>query len=264
MKFQRIALAAALATALSGAQAVTVTNTTDATALANAIGGSGITISNATLTWDTESPSGTFTGGAGSVGFDQGIVLTTGTTSCVPGPNNLGSCTGGGFSTSLKFDFTSDSGEVFFKYVFASEEYNSFVNSTFNDRFELRLNGVNIAKLPTNDVVSINSVNCLTNPAYYRNNVDNEGNQPPECLNQNLDIQYDGLTVVLTASAAVNAGLNQFEFFITDVGDASLDSGVFVQAGSFQSTNPNETPEPATLALAGVALLGAALRRRRG
>jgi hypothetical protein len=258
----KLSLVALCTMGMGAAHAVVVTNETNATALANAIVGAGVTISNAVLTTNTDLPSGTFTGGASSVGFESGIVLTTGTTACVAGPNNDNGCSGGGNSTSLRFDFTSTTGELFFRYVFGSEEYTQFVNSSFNDEFQLLLNGVNIAVLPGSaGVVSINNVNCTTNSSFYRNNIDGESNQPAGCVNQNLDIQYDGLTTVLTASALLNAGVNTFEFLIFDRGDSSLDSGVFIQAGSF--TGVNETPEPAALALMGLGLAAAAAARRR-
>jgi hypothetical protein len=80
-------------------------------------------------------------------------------------------------------------------------------------------------------------------------------------VNQNLDVQHDGLTTVLTASDLLNAGVNAFEFLIFGRGDSSLDSGVFIKAGSF--TGVNETPEPAELALMGLGLAAAAAAHRR-
>ncbi len=250
-KFSSVLAALVLSLAAGSASALVVSASNDANALANALTGTGVTISNATLSAASDTGAGTFTGGAGAIGFDKGVLLTTGTVNCAPGPNNQSACSGSGTTTSLHFDFTSDTGNVFFKYVFASEEYNEWVNSKFNDLFQLKLNGANIALLPgVGGVVSINNVNKNSNSAFFLDN---------DVLG--LDVQYDGLTTVLVAQASGLVGLNTFEFLIKDQGDSSLDSGVFIEAGTFGGTNP--VPEPGSLALFGLGVMGLLARKRK-
>lgn len=261
MKFQLLSTAALICAAGLAQASPVVTASNDGTALANALVGGGITISNVVYSGATSNASGTFTNGGSTVGFGSGVVLTTGTVDCIPGPNSSGSCTGGGTTSSLKFDFTSNTDKLFFQYVFGSEEYNEFVGSGFNDQFQLLLNGTNIALLPgAGGEVSINNVNCDSNSAFYRNN-----STGSDCTNLGLDIQYDGLTTVLTAQADVVASsTNTFEFLIFDVGDSNYDSGVFIKAGSFSGNGPgNQVPLPGTLALLGIGMLGLGAVRRK-
>jgi hypothetical protein len=241
----KLASAMALSFLASSASAITITSTTDGAVLASTIAGAGVNISNVSYNGASSTASGIFTGG-GNLGFNSGILLTTGNVACANAPSTSSACGGSGTTTSLKFDFSSNNGNVFFRYIFGSEEYNEYVGSSFNDLFELRVNGVNIATLPNGGgAVSINNVNNNTNSAYFRDNTSG-----------GYDTGYDGLTTVLTAQLTGLTGLNTFEFFIRDVGDDDFDSGVFIEAGTFSDTPPVDVPEPSSIALFGIAMLG--------
>ncbi|MBN1607425.1 MAG: choice-of-anchor L domain-containing protein [Polyangiaceae bacterium] len=270
----------------ASAMALSVTPTTNAADLAEAILGSGVTISNLALVAGPES-AGTFTDG-GNIGIDSGILLTSGSVNNALPPDTSESAgssigTGGdsdlnglipGYTTYdktvLEFDFTTDSGDLYFNYVFGSEEYLEFVGSSFNDVFGFFVEGENIALVPgTSTAVSINNVHQATsngygsfaavNGEYYVNNTANS-----------VATQYDGVTTVLTASIlGLEAGNTyHMKLAIADAGDTILDSGVFIQGGSF-SSKPTAVPElsssSATSALALLAM-GALMmvgRRRR-
>ena len=140
------------------------------------------------------------------IGFDDGVILSTGDVKKCSGPNKETNTTtqfsgnqgdqdlntllrvlGSSITTTqdvsvLEFDFTPTSDKISFEYVFASEEYCDYSNSEFNDVFGFFISGpgingpftdggINIAKLPgTNTFVSINSVNWQNNRPYYNNN----------------------------------------------------------------------------------------------
>jgi hypothetical protein len=160
-------------TLLAGeAKAVTVSPSTDFNALANFLLVDG---------WDPVpgSVSGTLAGAnaigtfdnASDIGLTNGVLLTTGSVFNAVGPNNSSSATGPGALSSLSFDFVAVSPGISWRYVFASEEYEEFVNSSFNDRFRLTVNGENLALIPgTSSDVAINSVNQISNTAFYRSN----------------------------------------------------------------------------------------------
>jgi len=284
-KIQLASAAALLATSsLTGISsgAVTVTTGNNATALANAIVGTGVTIvGTPTLFSRSALQQGTFVSSPSTiVGFDSGVILSTGRADNAVGPNSDdGVLFGTQWNTTvddsntipavqrafnpspivhrdanmLSFNFTvpANSGGLTVQYVFASEEYLEFVNTGFNDSFAFVVDGQNIALLPNGTPVTIDTVNSTTNSGFYRNNTPIPGT---------IDIEYDGLTTVLTANvfAALNPNLSthSMTFSIADVGDAGWDSAVFIRADSFQ------VPEPTTLGL--LAAAGAAsLRRKR-
>jgi len=244
----------------------------DADSLANALLGTasgGILISNATLNCPGVNQSGTFTfsGTAPNLGMASGILLTCGTVQNAVGPNNVTGATGApGLpgdpdldslvvpmsydACVLEFDMFIPGDTVKFNYVFASEEYNEYVGGGVNDVFGFFISGpgitgpytgnsMNIALLPgsATATVNINDVNCNFNSQYYICNDHVTTVAGCNCpTTAQPDLQYDGLTTVLTAIAAViPCNTYHLKIAVSDVGDGILDSGVFLEAGSLQS-----------------------------
>ena len=238
-----------------------LSNLTGAKQLVDTLVASGITTSNITFK-GVNGAVGTFTGGIGAgIGIESGIVLSTGQISFAAstntndsfGKNNqqlgdtdLNKIVGslGTFDAAvLEFDFIPQSSEVSFSYVFASEEYPEWVGTAFNDVFAFYLNGQNIALVPgTTTPVAINTINGgnpagnpdygvpasypATNSSFFVPNY--FGNAPK-------DIQFDGFTTVLSATATglVPGVASRVKLAIADTADNFLDSAVFVQASSF-------------------------------
>jgi len=231
--------------------------------------GSGVSFSNVTYQ-GTGGSAGTFSGGIPIVGFNSGIILSTGSASGVGGSSGVTSSTCNNLTgdpdlallsgnpvsdlydaTALSFDFTPSFNNITFQYVFASEEYNMYVGSSYNDVFGFFLNGVNVALIPgTSTNVSINTVNDCVNPTYFIDNVGSPqgGGCPVVKPAAGLATAMNGLTTVLTVSAPVVAGTTyHIKLAIADVGDCRNDSNVFIKANSFISAftpTPTNTPTP--------------------
>lgn len=215
-------------------------------------------ISNVSFTGASRA-AGTFVGGTGIIGFESGIILSSGDIALVAGPNQYDGITANndlpgdsdldglipGYTTEdatvLEFDFECSTTQfISFEYVFTSEEYNEYVNSQYNDVFAFYLNGENIALIPETDIpVAINNVNCGnpyntsagTNCDLYINNDITDGGGA-------INTEMDGLTVVFTATGALQPGVNHIKLAIADAGDKILDSNVFIKAESFLCTQP--------------------------
>lgn len=246
---------------------ITTSTMTTVQYVQNVLLGGGVTASNITFTGLAKQIASYTSTPGGNLGINKGVYLTSGANGLGGsgiGPNGPSTIdqdnqasgssdpdlnTIGGVNTKdavvLEFDFIPQSDTVKFRYVFGSEEYNEFVNS-FNDVFAFILSGVttplsptNIALIPgTSTPITINNVNNgnsggvstgpCTNCAYYRDNI-----------NGGINCVYDGLTTVLTAKHPVICGEKyHIKIAIADAVDQALDSGVFLEAGSFSSIPP--------------------------
>ena len=230
-------------------------DTVTAATLVEELVGTGVSTSNETYSDPSAlHAAGLFSGGADIIGFESGVLLTSGDVVNVVGPNTFDASgrdngVGGDAdldvladattldATVLEFNFVPADTTVTFRYAFGSDEYNEFVQSGFNDVFGFFVNDVNCAAVPgTTTPVSIDTINGgnpfgenASNPDLYRNNDLEDGGGT-------INTELDGLTVVLTCTADVNPDVpNHVKLAIADVGDGGYDSAVFLEAGSFSS-----------------------------
>jgi gliding motility-associated-like protein len=236
---------------------ITTTINGNPTQLVQSIMGKGYVVSNAKLTCPTGA-SGTFVSTTSNIGIGQGILLTTGSVTDANGPNNnpgVSNSNGGGSdpqldvlsgantldACALEFDMIPSCDELKLNYVFASEEYPDYVDSTYNDIFAFFISGpgitgtINIATLPNSSTpVTINNVNGKTNSQYFVNN------------DKGKTVEYNGFTKPLTASVKViPCSSYHLKMAIADVKDEAYDSGVFIEAGSITCDAPEIISPPA-------------------
>lgn len=251
-----------LITSESSAQLTVSSAPTPTQLVQNILLGPGVNASNITYSGSAGAKGSFNCSGACNVGISSGVLITSGSVSMAVGPNlstGAGAASGTGSDPDLnalnpnngsgqdkcvlEFDFTVATDSVRFRYVFGSEEYSDFVNTGCNDAFGFFINGPaitgtkNIALIPgTNTPITINNVNNgqapalqtptgpCTNCAYFR---DNHGSST---------VQYDGMTTVLTAASQVcPCETYHIKLAVQDFCDPNYDSGVFLEANSFQS-----------------------------
>lgn len=227
----------------------------------NTLIGPGLVTSNITFTGQA-SQIGYFDGTNTNLDLPNGIVLSSGNVTDIANtPSAFASSTVGSAGDAdvlataqsvntqatssndasvLEFDFVPEGDEVFFTFVFASEEYLAFINTQYNDAFGFYLTGPNpnggnyasdnLALVPgTTDPISISSVYIdateappIMNGQYFQSN-------PSGYV-------FDGATVAI--EVRFNVICNEtyhFKFAVADINDSSYDSAVFLEGGSFQS-----------------------------
>ncbi|MDO8884440.1 choice-of-anchor L domain-containing protein, partial [Pseudotabrizicola sp.] len=218
--------------------------------MANAMFGSGVTVVGASYTGPRDS-SAIFTNGELSPGVlptSTGVILSTGNvrdfTQSSGDPNRLTNTstntTGvdnnsqfnaiAGASTFdavwIDVDFIPTGDVMTMRFVFSSEEYPEYVNSSFNDVMGVWVNGVYVPVTIGDGTSSINNINPLTQPNLFTSN-----------MNDAYNTEMDGFTVTLTLTFPVRAGeVNSIRIGIADTGDAQYDSNLIIVGDSIQTT----------------------------
>jgi gliding motility-associated-like protein len=251
---------------------INVTTSHSANEMAKMLAGPGVFVSNAYYNsgCDSSIQSGKFFATASTIAMDSGIILTSGSALLAAGPsgspalgtNNLSdpdlailtSPQAAKDACVLEFDFIPLGDTIKFQYIFGSSEYSGFTCSNYVDAFGFFINGPgitgtfsnsskNIALLPSGCFVSINTVNSsFANPC---GTVFSPCAPPNNALFINnpfgstaSGIAYNGYTQQLTATAVVvPCSTYHLKLAICDATDQTLDSGVFLKAGSLSSNN---------------------------
>lgn len=244
---------------------VTITNDTPVNLVNLDLLGGGLTASGIISQGDA-SQFARFTAAPGTpIGFSSGIILSTFSMTSpdiiqTTGPGYFSAGTAGDTLLSsiiggdptnnaaiIQFDFIPTGDTIKFDYIFASTEYNFYVNSSFNDVFAFTINGPipgggtyvnqNLAIIPgTSLPVSINNLNngmsagCATGPCEYCTYyIDN-------CTPPVNGISTGGYTTALTAIAPViPCSTYTIRLAVADVVDGALNSMVFLKENSFSS-----------------------------
>ncbi len=221
--------------------------------LANGIFVANITFNGVAAT-DSSEYFGSFTDAVEGIGIGSGLVMTTGHVAdaanimfgnyvqvpySVQDADLLSMLTNEyylGDVAVLEFDFIATGDSLDFEYVFASDEYPEWVESTFNDHFGFLISGPgiagtfsnnasNIALIPgTTESVGINTLNAAEHAEFY---IDNQSYL--------INVGFDAFTTPLHASIGqlVVGETYHVKLIIADVSDSALDSGVFLKGDSF-------------------------------
>ncbi|MCB0402600.1 MAG: gliding motility-associated C-terminal domain-containing protein [Flavobacteriales bacterium] len=237
----------------------------------NVLLGNGVTASNITFSGQA-AQIGFFSAGKNGVpniGIDSGLVISSGNVIDLPpggfqpsqgqyaGPGDpdlltiaqsvttnpaAGNITSTNDAAFLEFDFTPVGDSIKFNFVFASEEYTTYINTVYNDIFAFLISGpgitgpyaspagfpngaINIASVPgTSTPITISSIHPGLNSQYYISNSTETNNE------------FNGFTTVISIAYPVQCGqLYHFKIAVADCQDDWLDTGVFLEGSSFTS-----------------------------
>lgn len=223
----------------------------------NTLMGSGVSVSNITFSGNTNQI-GYFDEGNSNIGIPFGVVMSSGEVANIVPPNTPSTGLGGAGDADvlataqsvtsnpaagsinqtfdaavLEFDFIPLGDSVRFTFVFASEEYTTWINTQYNDAFGFYLSGPNpaggnynvenLALVPgTTEPITISTIHPGLNPSYYIGTPSNHS--------------FNGFTVPIDIEFEVVCGQSyHFKFAVADCMDGILDTGVFLEGGSFSS-----------------------------
>ncbi len=275
--FKRLAIAISFLSYLSGYSQVNI-DVMDPTIAVQTLLGPGVTFSNVQFTGDPLQLA-YMTGAVNPFQIPSGIGLASGVvaeaelagsfdflTNPVNGNTDLlniansvppligqeWTATGANDVAILEFDFVASGNELSFDYIFGSDEYQTYINTVYNDVFGFFLSGpgivgnfsapagfpdgsINIAVVPGSDPelpITISSVQPNLNGQYY---IDNPTSQI---------VNINGYTTTLTAFfGSLTCGATyHIKLAIADAQDTALTSWVFLKEGSFQIASTEIEP----------------------
>ncbi|TDK50051.1 choice-of-anchor L domain-containing protein [Antarcticimicrobium luteum] len=236
---------------MATASELSIDTSASAMDMAEAMFGSGISITSASYTGDSDA-SGIYTNGdtvaPDLTPSDSGVILSTGeardvtnssgdpntsnstsTNNYDPGDSDLTDLAGYQTYDAAVFEatFVPDGDTLTMQVTFSSEEYLEYVDSGFNDAVGIWVNGVQAELTVGSGDITIDNINDESNSNLY---IDN-----PKSLDL-YNTEMDGLTVTLTLKAPVNAGEeNTIKIGIADAGDAIYDSNLLIAGDSIQT-----------------------------
>lgn len=232
------------------ASELSINTSASAMTMASTIFGDGVTVVSASYTGDNRS-SGVYSGGDSTspdaTPGDTGVILSTGkakdftnsngqanqhtgTSTNTSGVNNdsgFNAIAGGRTydASILDVDFIPTGDTLTMQFSFSSEEYPEYW-SAYSDIVGVWINGSYVPMTVGDGDADVQNINSGTNENQFLDNTSDAYNT-----------EMDGLTITLTLTIPVNAGVvNSIRIGVADQGDSSYDTNLLIAGDSLQTT----------------------------